>query len=155
MEITVATESHVPEIIEIWQEFMDFHKDIDPRFPVRENAHLSFEKHLRDLMKSEDTLVLVALDKGCVVGFSDSQIKKYPPIWERETYGVISSMVVQSNYRRQGIGERMLDKIYDWFESRNIARIELSVAARNQIGNSFWKKHGFQDYIHRLYLEKG
>ncbi len=34
MEITPATEKHIPEIIELRKEFMDFHKDIDPRFPV-------------------------------------------------------------------------------------------------------------------------
>ena len=35
MEITLATESHVPRIVEVWQEFMNFHKELDPRFPIR------------------------------------------------------------------------------------------------------------------------
>ena len=154
MEITVATENHVLEIIELWKEFMDFHKDVDPRFPMSKNAHLSFEKHVRNSINSEDSHILVALDKDRVVGFSTAQIGKYPPVFERDTYGLISNMTVQSNYRRQGIGEQLLAKIYEWFESRNIDRIELSVAAKNQIGYSFWKKHGFRDYLHHLYLDK-
>jgi len=155
VEITVATDSHVPGIVEVWKEFMDFHKDIDPRFPMSKNAYVNWEKHLRDLMKSEDALVLVALDEDPVVGYSISLISKYPPVFERETYGFIASMAVQSNYRRKGIGERMLGKIYEWFELLNIDKIELTVTAKNQIGYSFWKKHGFQDYTHRLYLDKG
>lgn len=155
MEITVATESHVPEIIELWKEFMDFHKDIDPTLSRRQDAHLSFEKNLRDSISSEDCYILVALDKGRVVGFSDSQISKYPPVFERETYGSVDTMAVTSNYRRKGIGKRMLAKIFEWFASRNIDRIELSVLANNQIGYSFWKKHGFKDYRHRLYLDIG
>jgi len=143
MEITSATDAHVPEIVEVWKEFMDFHKDIDIRFPMKENAHLSWEKNLRDLMTSEDALVLVALDKDCVVGYSIALIDKYPPVFEREIYGFIASMAVQSNYRRKGIGERMLGKIFQWFESWNIDKIELTVTAQNQIGYSFWKKYGF------------
>jgi ribosomal protein S18 acetylase RimI-like enzyme len=155
MEIIEAIDSHIPEIVELWKEFMDFHKDIDPVFSRSEDGHLSFEKHLRDSINSEDWHILVALDKGCVVGFSTSQISKYAPVFEMKTHGGINTMAVKSNYRRKGIGEQMLEKILKWFESRNIDRIELSVAANNQIGYSFWKKHGFKDYRHRLYLDRG
>jgi len=48
----------------------------------------------------------------------------------------------------------MLAKIFEWFESRNMDRIELRVLAKNQIGYSFWKKHGFKDYMHVLYLNR-
>jgi ribosomal protein S18 acetylase RimI-like enzyme len=154
MRITVARNSHVPGIVEVWKELMDFHKDIDSRWSRSQNAHIDWEEFLREQMESEDALVLVALDKGRVVAYSISQISKYPPISRLDTFGHISDMAVTSEYRRQGIGERMLSRMYDWFESRNIDRIELSVAARNQVGYSFWKKQGFQDYMHRLYLNR-
>jgi len=155
MEIILAIDSHIPEITELWKEFMDFHKDIDPRFPIRGDAPLELEKHLRELMKSEDALILVAFDGNHMVGFSISLINRYAPIWKREFYGAIDSIAVKSEYRRKGIGEQMLAKIFGWFESRNIDRIEISVAAKNQVGYTFWKKHGFQDYTHRLYLDRG
>ena len=105
--------------------------------------------------RAEDTLVMVALDESRVVGFSVSQINKYAPIWvERETYGFIDTIAITSDYRRQGIGEQMLDRIFEWFASRDIDRIELSVSASNQVGYSFWRKHGFRDFMHRLYLDK-
>ncbi len=155
IDIAEATESHVPDMVELWREFMDHHKDIDPRFPVREDAHIGFEQHLRELMGAEDTLILVALDGSRTVGFSISQVNKYPPIWvERETYGFIDTMAITADYRRQGIGEQMLNRIFEWFDSRDIDRIELSVSARNQVGYSFWRKHGFKDFMHRLYLNK-
>ena len=154
MEITLATESHVPGIVEVWQEFMNFHKELDPRFLMRKDAPPNWEKHLRELMKSGDNQVLVAMDNDHVIGYSISQINRYAPLWERETYGSISDMALKANYRRKGIGEQMLDKIYEWFDARNIKIIELSVAARNQVGYSFWRKHGFQDYMHCLYLDR-
>jgi len=48
----------------------------------------------------------------------------------------------------------MLNMIFGWFTSRDIDRIELSVSARNQTGYSFWRKHGFKDFVHRLYLDR-
>lgn len=155
MEITVAEDSHVPGIVEVWKEFMDFHKKIDPYNERSEDGHIHMEKYLRDSMNSQDAIVLVALDDDSVVGYSISAIGKRHPVFQQDTQGVIHDMAVKSDYRRKGVGGEMLAKIHEWFQSRNIDRIELSVAAKNQIGYSFWKKHGFQDYTHRLYLEKG
>ena len=146
MEITVAEDTHVPGIVEVWKELMDFHRDIDPYNGRSEDGHIHMEKYLRDSMNSQGAIVLVALDNGHVVGYSISGIRKYPPIFQREIRGVIDDMAVIYDYRRKGVGGEMLSRIRQWFDSRNIDRIELSVAAKNQIGYSFWKKHGFQDY---------
>lgn len=155
IEIIKATESHIPDIVQLWVEFMDHHKDIDPRFPAREDAHISYEQHLREQMEAENTLVLVALDENRVVGYSVSQVNKYPPIWvDREKYGFIDTMGITADYRRKGVGEQILDRIFEWFSSQDIDRIELMVAARNQVGYSFWKKHGFRDFMHELYLDR-
>jgi ribosomal protein S18 acetylase RimI-like enzyme len=154
VEIAVANDIHIPGILEVWKEFMDFHEGIDSSFAKSENGHISFEKHLRDIVKSDDRQALVALDKLNVVGYSIAETGRYPPVFERQTFGLITDMAVKSGYRRQGIGEQMLAKIYQWFESRNLDRIELSVSAKNQIGYSFWNKHGSKDYMHRLYLDR-
>ena len=153
MEIKLATQSHIPEIVKLWQEFMVHHEDIDPRFPMRKDAPSNFEKYLRELMQSEENLVLVALDNDRVIGFATCCISEYTPIWELERYGSIDSIAIQSSYRRRGIGEQMLAKIYEWFKLQDVDRIELSVAARNQTGYSFWIKHGFRDFSHRLYVD--
>ena len=154
MEIVEANDAHIPGIVDVWKEFMDFHKDIAPSLARSKDGHLNFADHLRDLIGSGENYLLVALDKNRVVGYSLSQIRKNPPVYERQTLGLIFEMAVMSDYRRQGIGEKMLRRILDWFATHNIDRIELSVIARNQVGYSFWKKHGFKDYRHRLYLEK-
>jgi hypothetical protein len=70
LKIIVAQASHVPEIVDVWEEFALFHKDIDPRYPMVDNVRAGFEEYLRGLIVAEDTLVLVALDEGKVIGFS-------------------------------------------------------------------------------------
>ncbi len=148
-----AAEAQVPQLVELWQEFMDFHRPLDPRFPMRPEAPASYEKYVRENMRKPDWLVLVALDGGRVVGAATAQISRYAPIFERETYGAINEMAVSESRRRQGIGEALLEGAFEWFRSRGIDRVELTVAASNTVGYPFWRKHGFKDYSHHLYRD--
>jgi len=151
IDILPAQDVHIPEIIKIWKEFMDFHKDIDLFFARSADGHIHQEKHIRDLVQSEDAQILVAVHSGEVVAYSISEIHMRPPVFRNRTFGAISDLAVKSAYRRKEIGGKMLEKILEWFDSRDIHRIEVRVASENQIGCNFWKKHGFQDYMHSLY----
>jgi ribosomal protein S18 acetylase RimI-like enzyme len=152
MMIIPATESHIPEIVEIWKEFMDFHSDIDSYFARNEEGHSKFEDWVKDLMKSDTALVLVALDQGQVAAYSLSQINQRPPLFKQVDYGYIYDLALKSEYRRKGIGEQMLGEILGWFKSRRIDRIELMVLAKNQVALSFWEKQGFEVFLNRMYL---
>lgn len=154
MEVIEAAESHVCEIVEMWKDFMDFHRDIDPFYTRKKDAHKNFKTYVQELIQSDDAQVLVTLHNGRVVAYSISTIQKHPPIYLDDTYGFISDLAVDPAYQRKGIGETMLRRMFEWFASRNIKRVELRVAAKNQIGYTFWKKHGFQDYEHVLYVSK-
>ena len=152
MKIIKAKDIHVPEIVGLWKELMDFHKNLDTRWSRSENGHVGYEKFLTDSMKSKDTMLIVAVDNGHVVGYTHSLIKNSPlNTLENDTSCYITDMAVTSKYRREGIGEMMLDKIQKWLILRNVNRIELNVAVKNQIGYAFWKKQGFRDFSHNLY----
>jgi len=153
MEIVTAHKSHIPEIINAWEEFSRFHEKIDPRYPMVDNARVGYEEYLRKFLIDKDSRVLVAIDKGKLVGYAVAQIRKSSPAWKRKEYGYIEEMAVRAEHRRKGVGTQILEKILDWFRSENIDMIELTVAAKNLVGYSFWKKHGFKDYLHHLYLK--
>ena len=153
MEIIPATDGHVPQIVALWKEFENYHGTLDPYFSTRADGHIIFEKHVKERIESEDALVLVALDGDKVVGASHARIDKYPPVYKNETYGYVGFMAVKDNCQRQGVGEQMLSEIFKWFKSRGIHRVELRVRVKNELGYSFWKKHGFRDYEHSLFKE--
>ena len=154
MKIAPASDLHVPEIVEIWKEFMDFHSDLDPFLERRENGHEHFEKYVREKIESDDSTVLVATDNNKVIGFSIIFISKHPPVLKMERYGFIDSLAVKSEYRRNGVGTAILNKIHEWFQSRDITRIQLSVLPKNKTGDSFWRKNGFRDFTHTLCMDK-
>jgi GNAT superfamily N-acetyltransferase len=154
VEIVKAEEKHVTAIGKLWWEFMIFHQKVEPIFTPREGAIPGFvENNLRRFMKSRDGLVLVALDKTKVVGYSLSEIIGPSPGFKREEYGSIDQMAVTADYRKKGIGEKMFAETAKWFLSRNIERVEIQTTAKNAVANSFWQKQGFEVYMHTLYKE--
>jgi len=154
IEIIKAEEQHVSDISRLWLEFMRFHQDIDPIFTPRDGAVPGFEEEMvRRLMKSENGLVMVALDGERVVGYSLSEIHEPMKGFKLEEFGYVHHIAITADYRQKGIGENMFDEILKWFRSKGIDRVELEVTARNQVAYSFWKKHGFTDYAHTLYRQ--
>ena len=152
MKIIPAAESHLPEIVEMWKEFMDYHSDIDPYFARNEEGHSKFEEWVKELMKSDTARVLVALDHDQVAAYSLSQINQRPPLFEKVDYGYIYDLAVKKEYRRKGIGQQMVGEILGWFKSRQVDRIELMVLEKNQAAFSFWKKQGFEVFLNRMFL---
>lgn len=144
----------MPGVVECWKELMDFHRERDPFYTRSHDGHDKFEKYVRESMDSQNSQVLVVLDGEEVVACSISNVSHHPPVFERTTYGLISDMVVKSDYRRQGIGKRLLDEIRKWFSQQGITRIELRVSARNEVAYSFWNRHGFKETVYVMYLEE-
>ncbi|TET46362.1 GNAT family N-acetyltransferase [candidate division TA06 bacterium] len=54
-------------------------------------------------------------------------------MFELQSYGEIIDVAVKSTHRRKGIGTKMVSRIYEWFKSRGVNRIELRVAEGNEI----------------------
>ena len=154
MRIIKADESHIPQITEIWKELVDLHADILPFYTRREEGPANFVKYAKLSILSDKSLMLVAVEDDRVVAYSISNVAKHPPVYLTEVYGLISDMAVRSGHRRRGIGEAMLRVIKEWFSSQGIHRIELHATPGNTSGYSFWKKHGFVDYEHIMYLEE-
>ncbi|MGD2251150.1 MAG: GNAT family N-acetyltransferase [Candidatus Methanofastidiosia archaeon] len=154
IDIVTAAESHIPGIVNIWKELMDYHEDMDPFFARSDNGHVHFGDHVHELITKDDAQVSVAVYNKSVIGYSIAMIHMYPPIFKERTAGFISDVAVKSEYRRQGIGEKLLLEMVQWFSSKGITRIELRVALKNEIGYKFWKKHGFKEYMRILYQVK-
>jgi ribosomal protein S18 acetylase RimI-like enzyme len=156
IEVVRAEEHHVPDIGRLWWEFIRFHGNIDSWFTPLEGSIPGFQEYLVErFMQSENGLVLVALDNGKVVGYSLSEVRAPSPGLKQEKWGYIDQMAITASYRGKGVGQKILVEIFAWLKSKGVNRVELEVTAQNAIGYAFWRKHGFQDYMHRLYLNMG
>jgi ribosomal protein S18 acetylase RimI-like enzyme len=154
MLIRNAEPADVPAIVELWKELMDFHSPFNELWKRSHDGPARFRALLeRRLAEAEHALLLVAVEGGEIVGFTLSNIAEYPPVFVRKHFGSLSDLAVKAGHRRQGIGENLLEANLAWFRDRGMDRVEVRVAAGNEIGQAFWRKHGFADYMNTLYRD--
>ena len=54
------------------------------------------------------------------------------------------NVYIKEEYRSSGLGSKVMDFIYDLARKRNCDVLELNCYIDNNLGNSFWRKHGFK-----------
>lgn len=153
MQIAPIEEKHFPQIVRLWREFMEFHFDLDPHFTLSENSDEEYNKLMHDSIKKDTMKGFMAIERDEILGYCFCMIKELPLVFKYNKYGFIADMAVKAEHRRKGIGELLLNEALKWFEKKGMKRIELFVHNKNQMGVSFWEKHGFKEYLKAMQIE--
>ena len=143
--------SDIPQVVDVWTEFMQFHADLNPTFTRGPEAEEAFAKHLEDRINSEKSLLLVAQQHETIVGYCLAGMAERPPVFVDREYGMIDDLAVVGDKRRQGIGEALLKATEDWFRMRGTCRVELQLVTANEVASGFWTKMGYERYMERRF----
>ena len=84
--IEVAERKHLPQILQLWQELMDYHAQLDPLFETRKDGAENWRRYLRGLMRTKEARVFIAIEDDEVIGYSPCRIASHPPVLKRETH---------------------------------------------------------------------
>lgn len=151
LNIREATKEDVSKIIPIWRELMDFHAQRDIHFTLCNDAEKAFAAYMLENIDKVDAYLFVAENTTTLVSYCLCTIDKRPPVCEfNPEYGILSELAVLDDYRRQGLGEKMVERAMEWFRSKGIARIEVRVAVTNEVSTQFWRKMGFSTYLETM-----
>ncbi len=156
METTIrkARLEDIDRIVELWMEMMSDHQRFDPRLVLAANASAEYRKYASYYIAHADSSVYVAeLSNKEVVGYCLAFISQNLPMFEPETYGFISDLVVTEKQKRQGIGAALISQVKQWFQRQAVKNIQLQVYSHNTAGKQFWKKIGFESFFERLWLD--
>jgi len=153
IEYRKATEQDIPRIIELWKEFIDFHKARDAFFSRSKEGPENFGNFILENINKDDAIVYVAEANREVVAHILATIQSYPPAFKIKKYGLVNDLAVTSGYRRKGIGGHLFGMVKEWFAEKGMKRIEIEVATSNEVSTSFWNKMAFSPYKKALYLE--
>lgn len=90
----------------------------------------------------------------CFVAVSDNTIVGVILVGNDGRRGYIYHTAVSPDYRRQGIGKKLLDKAIDSLRLCGINKVALVVFEGNEIGNDFWENMGFSSREDLVYRNK-
>jgi GNAT superfamily N-acetyltransferase len=151
--IRKAVQRDIPVMVGLWKEMMDLHKERDKFFTLKAGADKKWFKFITGHISSKKSTVLVAEHNGRLVGHCLTFISEYPSVLTTKRYGVFQELAVTGDYRRNGIGQRLVEEMLKWFRKRRIKRLEVRVSVFNEISTAFWRKMGFKPYLETLCLE--
>ena len=132
---------------------MEMHAQLDPFLACREGAEELFAEYVAGNIQEASACVLVAEADGRVVGYCQGKVGKHPPVLKTVEFGQICDCAVLEAYRHQGLGQQMLNKMFEWFRRRGLFRIEVRCSVHNEISRSFWRKAGFEPYMENLFYQ--
>ena len=151
--IEAAESKNIPQVLELWWKLMRYHVPFEPMFEGRPVDAKLFEQRFSDRMEAEELKAFMAMENDEIIGCTWYVEQGHPPVYTKARYGYIMGMMVKPGHRRSGVGTMMLEKIYKWAESEGLDRLEVQIVPGNEAGYSFWKKQGYDAYMHVAYKE--
>lgn len=152
--IEEARPEHVKPIVEQWKALMEIHKEMDAEF--FEDTDLWIEEYETTISETievgyKERKVYVALDNKVVVGYATIYIERFSmPLYNSEPLCVIGDMMIEEQYRKQGIGELFIEEAKKMANEFSVKKLMLNVFAKNQIAYQYFKQHGFEDTMYRM-----
>jgi ribosomal protein S18 acetylase RimI-like enzyme len=141
-----ATAADAPALGRLGALLVALHHGFDPdRFiapgPRTESAYGGF---LAEELQRKDAMVLVAEERGAVLGYAYAGLEGNDWMALRGPAGVIYDLVVDPQRRGQGIGRRLLEQTLHALSARGAPRVVLSTAKQNEAAQRLFASAGFR-----------
>ncbi|MGG3564377.1 GNAT family N-acetyltransferase [Neobacillus rhizosphaerae] len=98
------------------------------------------QQRIQSIQRSENSTIFVAEKGEQLVGYMFAM----GGTAKRNQHSLYVVIGILKDYRGQGIGTRLFEKLEDWAVERNIRRLELTTVTRNVAGVALYKKMGFE-----------
>ena len=151
--IRSATLRDIPDIVRLWEELMDFHRERDPFYTRARNGSDLFRRYVEENVGNDAACVLVALVENEIVGYCQGVIDHHPSVLAEPDYGQVLDFMVTAGSRNTGIGSQMFEALRRWFQTEGIRRVEVRHSTVNDLAARFWPKMGFKPYVRVLFME--
>lgn len=128
-------------------ELQELEKEIDPEIRVNSvEINRSYVVILLDRVEKQSGKIFVAENDGAIIGYVSVVIGGKPLPYENyKKYAYIYDISVLPEYRRQGIGKKLMDATEDFAKAQSADHIILDVLAKNQMARGFYIKDGFRE----------
>lgn len=94
--------------------------------------------------------IFIAYDGHAVIGFVTGIIRLSPAYLGNKKIGYLSHLFIHPDYRRTGTGEKLSQRLDQWFEEKNVDIVEVEVIVHNTHSIDFFKKVGYKEDILKL-----
>ena len=145
--IRPAEGDDVDLIVELWWQLVSEHQRIDPFYwglAEESEARLRYRDLKARQLADPEQIHLAAEVRGRLAGYIHGSIVKRRDYYRAISCGRVDEVVVDVNFRRQGVGKALLAGLAEAFEERGLACAELTVDVENRVAQALYFAFGFQ-----------
>ncbi len=136
-------------------ELQDYERKIDPRMPTGESIADAYLEEMLGKCKEHDGQIFISEINGEIAGYVTILGKMSSGNLDdgHLAYSCVDDLIVREQFRRNGVGMRLLETAELFAKSKNARWLRLSVLARNTSARKLYSSSGFSE----LYIdyEKG
>ena len=132
----------------LWEK-LNRHHEINSNYFSNKFRDLNFEVRKNKFINDSNIEVKIDLikdvEKDLYIGYCISTINK-------ELMGEIDSLFIDEEYRKYGLGNKLMTRALEWLNSNQVKTKIIGVAEGNENILEFYKRYGF--YKRRIILEQ-
>ncbi len=144
MTIRPATIEDLPILLDFEQKIIEAERPMDPT--LIQDKKISYYS-VKDYILSDHTEVVVAEIEGEIVGSGYGQIRDRKNFFKQKQLGYIGFMYIKDEHRGKGVSQEIIKYLYDWFASKNLEEIRLTVYDQNPRAIRAYEKVGFKRHL--------
>jgi len=155
MNIRKAKQQDIETLTKMVIEICRLEAKIEPCLKALDRSQFKeFKKYIKDgIMGKKGSFVLVAEEKGKIIGFVYGEIKKRPPVFKTRKVGEIADIFVAPKHRKKGIARQLLEEAAKIFRKRKLKYVCLTALAGNTAALKAYSKAGFKECAKELWKE--
>ncbi len=154
MDIFIANEEQLDDLVSLNIEVQNLHIGFEPAI-FKEPDREEIKQFFREIFVDENREIFIIQDEARSVGYISLQIGSheghafcYPQKWI-----YIDQIGVKKEFRRTGVGKKLIEAAKDYARKHNISRIMLDLWTANKNGKAFFEKQGFATFNERMRIE--
>lgn len=146
---------HRAAVYECVVALQNYEHDLDSRLPTGIEIIDEFLPEMFRRCTQSDGKVLIAEVDGDVAGFVTVLTKVSSGELQDgdQEYGLVSDLIVREPYRRQGLGQQLLDAAEKYAKSRQVSCMRVSVLAGNIAAEELYSANGYRALFAELEKE--
>jgi ribosomal protein S18 acetylase RimI-like enzyme len=138
VEYSIEDEEGIDIVAPLWEKLNEYHGRLSQNFAY-DYSDRTWETRKKEFLGEADDLrvdLAKDIDAGELVGYCISSITS-------ARLGEIDSIFVESDYRRNGIGDHLINSALGWLKEQGVKKIIVQVMVGNEEAQPFYNRHGF------------